>query len=254
MARIRTIKPEFADSESMARVSREARLLFVLLWTIADDEGRMRGSPRFLASKLYPYDDDVPGLIGAWLGELEGEGCVLQYDTGTDHYLSLPHWPDHQKIDKPSPSRIPPPPSLVVAKPRERSRIVGEGSRPSRARADLDQDQGKDQGTTAAPASGADVPTNGTGRKVRPLWDWFCATWGLPGDGGRQKGLAGEFDRNATAAGVTVAECERFRAEKIQAGKWEDFVQPHSTWTKLKAWRDATAPAPRRVRDIYGGT
>ena len=59
MARIRTIKPEFPHSESMGRVSREARLCFILLWTIADDAGRLRGNSRMLASLLYPYDDDA---------------------------------------------------------------------------------------------------------------------------------------------------------------------------------------------------
>jgi len=45
MARIRTIKPEFPHSESMGRVSRDARLLFVMLFTIVDDEGRARRHP-----------------------------------------------------------------------------------------------------------------------------------------------------------------------------------------------------------------
>ena len=42
MGRIRTIKPEFPQSESMGRVSRDARLTFILLWTMADDAGRLR--------------------------------------------------------------------------------------------------------------------------------------------------------------------------------------------------------------------
>lgn len=36
MARIRTIKPEFPQSETMGRVSRDARLLFIQLWTVAE--------------------------------------------------------------------------------------------------------------------------------------------------------------------------------------------------------------------------
>lgn len=35
MARIRSIKPEFPQSESIGKLSRDARPLFVLLWTIA---------------------------------------------------------------------------------------------------------------------------------------------------------------------------------------------------------------------------
>lgn len=124
MARIRTIKPEFPQSESMGRVSREARLCFMLLWTILDDEGRARGSSRMLASLLYPYDDDAPKLIECWLTELEEEGCVVRYLDGSDSYIASTNWLKHQKIDKPSKSRHPPIPDQsprIVAKPREHS-------------------------------------------------------------------------------------------------------------------------------------
>ena len=111
MARIRTIKPEFPQSESMGRVSRDARLCFILLWTLADDEGRLRGNARMLASLLFPYDDDAGKKIGGWLAELSAEGCIIQYENARDSYLQIANWREHQKIDKPSPSRIPAPQS-----------------------------------------------------------------------------------------------------------------------------------------------
>ena len=121
MARIRTIKPEFPQSESMGRVSREARLCFIMIWTICDDAGRVRGNSRMLASLLYPYDDDAGRLIDGWLGELEREGCVERYQVGTDTYIRSVNWLKHQKIDKPSPSRLPSPDegSRIVANARE---------------------------------------------------------------------------------------------------------------------------------------
>lgn len=107
VARIRTIKPEFPQSESMGRVSREARLTFIQLWTLADDAGRLRGNSRMLAALLYPYDDDAPARIGSWLGELENEGCIHQYAHQGSQYLQICNWLNHQKIDKPSRSRLP---------------------------------------------------------------------------------------------------------------------------------------------------
>lgn len=121
MARIRTIKPEFPQSESIGRLSRDARLLFIQLWTFVDDAGRARAASRLLASQLYPYDDDAPGLIDDWLEELEREGCVRRYTVNGSSYLDIPKWLEHQKIDKPSGSKLPPfddPSSL----PRETSR------------------------------------------------------------------------------------------------------------------------------------
>lgn len=118
----------------MGRVSRDARLLFVQLWTIADDEGRLRGNSRILASLLFPYDDDAHRLIGSWLEELEREGCVARYMVDGATYLQVVNWGKHQKIDKPSKSKLPAfaegsrivanlpaSPSIAVAKPREES-------------------------------------------------------------------------------------------------------------------------------------
>ena len=59
MARIRTIKPEFATSPDTGKLSREARLFFLQLLGQLDDEGRQRWMPKALAGELYPYDDDV---------------------------------------------------------------------------------------------------------------------------------------------------------------------------------------------------
>jgi hypothetical protein len=141
MARIRTIKPEFPQSESMGRVSRDARLLFVQMWTIADDEGRLRGNSRMLASLLFPYDNDAPGLIDGWLTELEREGCIIRYIVENhaykQNYCQISNWLIHQKIDKPSASKIPKfdESSRILANPREcslldqGSRIMDQGSR-----------------------------------------------------------------------------------------------------------------------------
>ena len=123
MARIRTIKPELPQSESMGRVSRDARLLFVLLWTIVDDAGRTRAASRMLASLLFPYDDDAPRLIEGWLSELEREACIVRYQIEGTSYLEVCKWLIHQKIDRPSQSKFPAPPdtSRILANPRESS-------------------------------------------------------------------------------------------------------------------------------------
>jgi hypothetical protein len=107
MPRIRTIKPEFPQSETIGRLSRDARLLFIMLWTFVDDSGRARASSRLLASALYPYDEDAGGLIERWLVELDREGCIRRYIIDGKSYLDIPNWLKHQKIDRPSPSRIP---------------------------------------------------------------------------------------------------------------------------------------------------
>ena len=107
MARIRTIKPEFPQSESVGKLSRDARLLFVLIWTHVDDEGRARAASRMLASLLFPYDDDAPKLIEDWLGDLEQNGFIQRYEVDGSRYMQVVNWLKHQKIDHPSKSKIP---------------------------------------------------------------------------------------------------------------------------------------------------
>ena len=133
MARIRSIKPEFPQSESMGRVSRDARLLFIELWTLCDDSGRTRANSRMLASLLFPYDSDAGTLMDGWLAELEREGCVIRYSAFDGTYLQVCNWLKHQKIDKPSASKIPEfaESSRILAKCRRRIKegIKDQGSR-----------------------------------------------------------------------------------------------------------------------------
>lgn len=140
MARIRTIKPEFPQSESMGAVSRDARLLFIMLFTLADDEGRLRGNSRMLASLLFPYDIDAPKLIDKWINELVKQRCIIQYQIEDATYIQICKWLNHQKIDKPSKSKIQPPNehSITFESIREDS-LLDQGEDQG------SKDQGKDQ-------------------------------------------------------------------------------------------------------------
>lgn len=111
MARIRTIKPEFWQHPKTAAVSRDARLLFLGLLNEADDEGRMRYSPKRLAGVLFPFDDDVtPALLDRWIGELEFAGLVQRYEVDGGSYLAVCGFSEHQRINRKTDSTLPEPP------------------------------------------------------------------------------------------------------------------------------------------------
>ncbi|MBB3227026.1 hypothetical protein FHW69_001627 [Luteibacter sp. Sphag1AF] len=82
-----------------------------------------------LASLLFPYDDDAPELMDTWLGELEQEGCIARYAAEGSTYIQILNWLNHQKIDKPSQSKIPAfdESSRILANVRERSSEEGKG-------------------------------------------------------------------------------------------------------------------------------
>lgn len=207
MARIRTIKPEFPQSESIGRVSREARLCFILLWTQADDDGRLRGNSRMLASLLYPYDDDAKRYIDGWLTELASQGCIIRYEIDGDSYIEICKWLIHQKIDKPTKSKIPPPPcqddtnSRGFSSPREGSS------------ADQGGDQGGDQGVEGKKAA----PSASRSRAATPAKpdDVLDQTW--------SDWLA---LRKSKRAPVTPTVLEQAREEAVKAGlQLEQFLR-----------------------------
>ena len=173
MARIRTIKPEFPHSESMGRVSRDARLLFIMLWTLVDDAGITRGNSRMLASLLFPYDDDAGKLISAWLNELDREGCIVQYAVEGQTYLQICNWLNHQKIDKPSQSKFP-----SFENIREDSRILPVGKDQGRdqgkeGKGKEEEGKGKEGAVADAPKKNARTMLAELGVEDQPAKDWL---------------------------------------------------------------------------------
>ena len=115
MPRIRTIKPDLPQRADLGACSRDARLLYLLLKTLVDDEGRARGGPRLLASLLYPYDDPAALTDAAWLAELAAAGLVTTYAVAGAEYVQLEAFRADERIDHPTPSKLPPPPAVPEA-------------------------------------------------------------------------------------------------------------------------------------------
>jgi hypothetical protein len=108
MARIRTIKPEFWQDELVASWPRDTRLVYIGLWTEADDEGRLRASPARLRSAILPYDDVTASEFEAMLKPILNSGRLRLYCVDGQTYGWLPKFKDHQRINRPSLSRLPP--------------------------------------------------------------------------------------------------------------------------------------------------
>ncbi|MGK4579626.1 hypothetical protein [Kitasatospora sp. HPMI-4] len=109
MARIRSIKPEAFVSESLAEVTVEAERTFFGLLTQADDQGRHRDNAAIIAGLLWPLRSEHTAVhVEDDLQQLANAGLICRY-TGCDgrRYLHVVTWFDHQKIDKPSQSRLP---------------------------------------------------------------------------------------------------------------------------------------------------
>lgn len=120
MARIRTIKPSFFTSEDVAELSFRARLTWIGLWTHCDDEGRAKDNVKLIKAAVWPLDDVSFEDVEADLAELAERGRIVRYEVDGRRYLEVVNWRAHQKINRPSPSKFPPPPTTHGDDPQGR--------------------------------------------------------------------------------------------------------------------------------------
>lgn len=97
MGRIRTIKPEFFRSRSLAQCSRDARLTFQGLWIEADDHGRGVADTRLIKGAVWPLDDDItPETVETHLQELESTRHLMLFHVSGERYYEVLAWEKHQ--------------------------------------------------------------------------------------------------------------------------------------------------------------
>lgn len=106
------ISPSFWTDEKVGRLPRDARLLFIALHNYADDEGRLVYSPARIKLQVFPYDDDItPDAVAALIAQLAKHNCVVKYDVNGGTYLQITDFRNSQRVDRPTPSKLPPPPN-----------------------------------------------------------------------------------------------------------------------------------------------
>lgn len=99
-------------SEQVAKLSVGARLLYIGLITLGDDDGRLKGSPALLRSQLFPYDDQVKvSDVEKWLKEIEVQKLIIGYCVEEGCFYYHPKWEMYQHIreDRRKESNIPAP-------------------------------------------------------------------------------------------------------------------------------------------------
>ncbi len=110
MARIRTIKPSFFKSDDVSVLPMRARLTWIGLWTQCDDQGRTKDHLRLIKADVWPLDNVSLADIEEDLSTLAAHGRIVRYEVDGQRFLEVTNWSEHQKINRPTPSKIPPPP------------------------------------------------------------------------------------------------------------------------------------------------
>lgn len=112
MPRIRTVKPEFWEDELLGVMPRDARLLFIATFNMADDEGILRWTPAYIKAQAFMYDDDLTiSDVGKLMQCLTDTGLVFPYIGGSarQQMALVVNFRKHQRINRPQKSKLPPP-------------------------------------------------------------------------------------------------------------------------------------------------
>jgi hypothetical protein len=109
LSRIRTIKPSFFRSEDVSALPMRARLTWIGLWTQCDDQGRTKDNLKLIKADVWPLDQVTLAEIEEDLCTLADHGRIVRYEVDGRRFLAIVNWDDHQSINRPSASKIPPP-------------------------------------------------------------------------------------------------------------------------------------------------
>lgn len=125
--RIRTIKPAFWKNHKLATLDKADRLLAVALINYADDEGFFDAHEALIRGECFPFDENSKE-IRRGLVELSKIGFVrLGMTLEGDKVGHIVAFSDHQKIDRPTPSKIKAKTIIWDDSPNDRRGLV-EGS------------------------------------------------------------------------------------------------------------------------------
>ena len=231
MARIRTIKPTAFSSESLSAVSVEARWTFAGIWTYVDDEGRGKADPRLIKAHVWPLDDHIEAAdVDRHIDELEAQGMVQRYAVAGRSYLMVTNFGEHQRINRPTASSLPPPSardeSLTAPTPlREPSPLEGKGR----------------EGNSSSPAKAGGL----TPKQILDAFDEFWAVYPrkVAKEAARAK-FATIVKRGVDPAAV-IAGAKRYAV--VRRGEDPQFTKQPDGWLNAGRWQDDVTPAPLRA-------
>lgn len=105
----RMIDPRLWQSETLAKLTLGQRLLFIGLFSNADDQGRLRAHPALIRSLVFPYDDTPLDQLETDLQAIADAECIQLYETEGRRCLQVINWWHYQKPQWAYPSQIPSP-------------------------------------------------------------------------------------------------------------------------------------------------
>ena len=109
MANRRMIHASIWQDEDIAGLTDRQQLLFIGLFSNADDQGRLQGHPMLIRSLVFPYRDISSEDMLKDLGAIPKAAAVLFYEVEGKSYIQLTRWWEYQQLQWAKPSTLPAP-------------------------------------------------------------------------------------------------------------------------------------------------
>lgn len=254
MARIRTIKPDFFTSDTVAELSLRARLTWIGLWTYCDDHGRCRDNVKLIKAAVWPLDDVSLTNIEKDLADLQACGVVYRYEIDAKHYLQITNWEEHQRVSHPTDSKIPKPPEgFEGPPPAGGGKPESSGKNPESSGADRDMSgaapPGKEQGTGNREREEERTPALARERDLPPpdLFAEFWNTYPRRADKRAAERAWRAALKRGNRDGAIILAARRYAKEKL--GTDQKFIKLPATWLNA----DAFDNEPETLRLVSGG-
>lgn len=107
MARERFIYPDIWSSPSFLKLTETAQLLWIGLFSTADDYGRGQGEPMSLAGRFFPTRGYTQAKMEAIITEVSAFGMVRFYEVENNLYYDIPKWEGYQRLRYRKASHVP---------------------------------------------------------------------------------------------------------------------------------------------------
>ena len=119
------LNPEFWLDEEVSTLSPHARLLYMGLWGICDDNhATFPNRPSWIKIQIFPYESVSIPLL---LTELEEIGKIFKFTAEDSEWYWIKNFLKHQRVERPSrpkyPKYIKPPLPLTESSPTTRSEV-----------------------------------------------------------------------------------------------------------------------------------
>jgi len=128
MANRRMIHASIWQDEDIAGLTDRQQLLFIGLFSNADDQGRIKGHPMLIKSLVFPYRDVSSEDMLKDLEAITKAAAVLRYEIDGKSYIQLTRWWEYQQLQWAKPSTLPAPegwPDRIRVRSGEGVRVEG---------------------------------------------------------------------------------------------------------------------------------